>query len=275
MADETSNLKGNTMADEVKRINQAELEALLIRVRSARAVGIVALTVPSCFYAREGGSRKKDATLCPPVMKRGRVSGMTCFEYQRSRNTDNRRVWSREVERLRAEGKEDEARTLEQQGPEEHEMKGRAAGDTRERIDGTPFVRNAEGFLYVQMMIPTGNHPDWPSGSHEKAYVYGPYSHECLSAHYREQLAKGKKKAQAEHHATLAAPAESIEYSLEEDGEHSLHAWLKPYKRSESDPVDFDYREYRTDHILEVRHEGVRYIVVREGYEAEADELAA
>lgn len=247
------------MMEEIKYVSQGELEAILIRVRSAKAVGIVALTLPSCFYARIGGSRKADAELCPPVLKKQHVVGMTCFEYERARNNDNARDWARQVDALKAEGKAEEASILEAKGPEKHELKSR--NDSRERIEGTPLVRNAEGNIYVQMMIPTGNHPQWPSGRRETSYCFDPAHSNLLLEHWAKYGPKAMMEAYGEE-SLNSKPA--VEYSLEEGEKNSLYQWLKPYSRSKADPVDFDYREYRTDHILEVRHEGVRYVVRRE-----------
>ena len=40
-----------------------------------------------------------------------------------------------------------------------------------------------------------------------------------------------------------------------------LAPWVKPKRVSDSDPVDFFYKEYRTDHVVEVRAGGEVYIV--------------
>ena len=40
-----------------------------------------------------------------------------------------------------------------------------------------------------------------------------------------------------------------------------LAPWIKPHKVNENDPVDFMYREYRMDHVVEVRADGEVYIV--------------
>lgn len=244
------------MSDQVQYVSQSDVEALLIRLKGAKALGLVALTVPSCFSAREGGSRKATAAVCPPVMKQQHVVGMTGFEYERSRNNDNQRVWGRQIADLRAEGKNDEADVLEATPPEPYEVKGRS--DSRERIQGTPLVRNAEGHLYVVMMIPTGNHPDWRSGRGDTSYCYLPEHRELLLSHYAKY---GPKAAAEAYPEEVLAKTPAVEYSLEADQDNSLASWLKPYKRSDKDPVDFDYREYRTDHLLEIRHEGVRYII--------------
>jgi len=250
----------------IQYVTENELIGILTRINTAQPFGVVALTMPSCFSTRRGGSRKKTEPLCPPVMKRQRVSGISNFDYLRSRNNDNAREWSRQVEALKAEGKTKEAADLEQQGPEQHELGSRS--DDRERIEGTVLVRRpSTGHVYLQMMIPTGHHPSWPKGRHETSYCYLP-DHRGLLL---ESYAKGKpSKAHAEaypEHVLAAIPA--VEYSLEGDGDESLADWLKPYKRRDDEPHDFDYREYRFDHILEVRAEGIRYIV-RRGEEAQA-----
>jgi hypothetical protein len=211
-------------------VSADEMAGILLRIMSARAIGVVSVTEPNCFYARKGGSRKKDAEPCPPVMKRQHVAGMTCFEYERARNNDNAREWSRQVETLRQAGDENGARALEQEGPKKHELHPRKWG---QRVLGTPFIRHTpkgetEPKLYVEMMISTGNNPSWPSGYISRSYF---------------------------------DPSTGTEYSLKADEPNSLADWLKPYERDEEQPHDFDYREFRIDHIEEVRHEGEVYVL--------------
>ena len=248
------------MSENIQYVSENELVGILVRCQSARAFGIVALTVPSCFSARKGGSRKGSEPACPPVMKRQHVTCIGNFEYERFRNNDNARVWSRQVEALRAEGKEEEARALEQEGPKVHELGGRK--DSRKRIEGTPLVRNDKGFVYFQTMIPTGAHPQWPRGRHETSYCYLPDHRGLLLDHW---AAYGPKAQVEEYPEDVLAIMPAVEYCLDPGQPNSLADWLKPYKKRPGDPVDADYREYRFDHILEVRHEGVRYIVRRGG----------
>jgi hypothetical protein len=40
-----------------------------------------------------------------------------------------------------------------------------------------------------------------------------------------------------------------------------LADWIKPKRVGENDPVEFYYREYRTDHIVEIRMGGEVYVV--------------
>jgi len=228
------------MTDQRERIevSEEELAGILLKIQGAKAIGIVARTKPSCFYKGKNGSRKADAELCPPVVKKAHVSGMTCFAYANARNNDNAREWARQVEALRDEGQEEEAVALEQEGPKQHEPQPRKWG---ERIQGTPFIRHTkdgETYLYLELMVSNGNNPAWPSGYGEKSYVH---------------------------------PTDpKVQYTLEEaeEGKISLAAWLKPYKPRKNDPFDFNYREYRLDHIEEVRHEGVVYVVKRQAAEA-------
>ena len=232
-------------------VTEDEMAGILLKVMSARAIGLIAETDPNCFYVwREGVKPTKknglandpaevEARRLPPVVKLAHVSGMTCFEYHRARNNDNAREWAREVERLRGEGDEEAARAMEQEGPKEHELKPRTWG---KRVEGTPFIRHTpkgetEPKLYVEMMISTGNNPQWPSGYGEKSYVH---------------------------------PETRVPYSLKADEPNSLAQWLKPYSRREDEPHDFDYREFRIDHLVEVRHEGKVYVLGDPPADAEA-----
>lgn len=215
-----------------------ELIEILMEVAHAQAIGIIAETKPSCFYKREGGSRKKDARPCPPVVKLSHVSGMTCFGYERSRNNDNAREHSRQIEALRAEGREAEASELEDQGPKVHELKPRTWGV---RLQGTPFIEHTpkgsdEAYKYLEMMISNGS--AWASGYIGRRYVN---------------------------------PETGEEYSLKEGEPNSLHPWLKPYTRRDDDPNDYDYREFRMDHVVEVHHEQQTFVIGDPPAEAEAE----
>lgn len=220
---------------EIVEVSENELTGILLAsIQSAKPIGIISVTTPNCFYKGKNGSRKKDSEQCPTVVKRQRVSAMTNFAYINARNNDNARAWARQVATLRKEGQDVTADVMEEIGPEQHELQPRKWG---ERIQGTPFIRHhkdGQDYLYIELMISTGNNPAWPSGYREKEYI----------------------------HPT----DESVRYTLSEEteeGEISLAPWLKPYTRPDTAPNDFDYREVRLDHIREVRTGGKVYVVRR------------
>lgn len=218
-------------------VTEAELTGILLAsISSAKPIGIVSITPATCFYKGKDGSRKKDAEPCPPVVKYQHIGAITCFSYANARRNDDIRERARQIESLRSEGREAEADEMEATPLPERTIEARQWG---ERIQGTPFVRHTskttgETYLYVELMISTGNNPSWPKGSNNVEY----------------------------RHPTDPM----IQYTLndQEDGKISLRPWLKPKRvRTDNEPKDFGYRDLRMDHIVEVRTGGKVYVVRR------------
>ena len=100
----------------------------------------------------------------------------------------------------------------------------------------------------------------------------GPAKHELQPRTWGERLQgtpfiRHKGNLYLEMRMQKDGPAKTIVETtyLGQDGKEvskdDLAPWIKAKKVNDNDPVDFFYREYRTDHIVEVRCDGEVYIV--------------
>ena len=100
----------------------------------------------------------------------------------------------------------------------------------------------------------------------------GPIKHDLQPRKWGERIQntpfiRHKDNLYLEMRMQKEGPAKTIvetSYFDEQGNEVSktdLAPWVKPKRVNDNDPVDFFYREYRTDHVVEVRAGGEVYIV--------------
>ena len=114
----------------------------------------------------------------------------------------------------------------------------------------------------------------------------GPQTHELQPRKWGERLAgtpfiRHNGQLYLEMRMQKEGPAKTLVETtyLDENGnevsKEALTPWVKPKRESEADPQTFYYREYRMDHVVEVRSGGEVYIVKELSKYAETKEQAA